>query len=497
MVKKKSELARIQKSQNQIIQELSDKDWLYNPVVYTQISGDFTLMQQRVLIGVIEQLQDRIKLSIDEQHKSGMWPSLFSPEEMLTNIELKIDARSLGIPHERYPDLKKALEALQGIKFGYAKKRGDRIVYAMGVLFHYIEMDVPDETIKRGGVERQRQRSTGKIRIKMDKENVQNFLSMSSGYAIHYAKIAQICKKQRTPRIYILLSFFRDSKAGTKTFAYQDFCNFLGIDDESYIAEKSKTNKDVKGTDNPFHKFSKVKSLILEPSKKELDAFNQAGKVDFSFDYEPIYENNRKKGNPDKIKFIIKKGPLGLQRDQEQYTRNKVRDFIDNMCDRYRQLKQYDLRELMTKLKPEWIDDFISFGYHDVKEMISQSRPDHEDSFVLITLESWIKRREREEQSKNNVGVMELEFDNNDNKQSAFREGEGWELWQQLIDSFDGSKRDNLLLVKYLGLYNGSFCIDATDELWALIDCDEVMTAARKVLKLSRFAPGIIRGKNM
>ena len=99
----------VTRGENSIIQDFRRSDWLYNPVVYTQISGDFTLMQQRVFIGVVEKLQDRILDSINEQKRTKQWPTLFSKEEMGENIDLRIDARLLGVPPERYPELKQAL----------------------------------------------------------------------------------------------------------------------------------------------------------------------------------------------------------------------------------------------------------------------------------------------------------------------------------------------------------------------------------------------------
>ena len=139
------------KGESSIMKDFRRSDWLYNPVVYTQISGDFTLMQQRVFIGVVEKLQDRILDSITEQKRTKQWPMLFSPAEMNENIDLRIDARSLGVPPERYPELKQALEQLMGMKFGYVKHRGKTTTYEMGVLFHYISMDVPDDLVKRNG----------------------------------------------------------------------------------------------------------------------------------------------------------------------------------------------------------------------------------------------------------------------------------------------------------------------------------------------------------
>ena len=407
------------KSNSSIVQDFRRSDWLYNPVIYTQISGDFTLMQQRVFIGVIEKLQDRIIDSISEQKRTKQWPMLFSKEEMGENIDIRIDARSLGVTPERYPELKQALEQLMGMKFGYVKHRGKTTTYEMGVLFHYIAMDIPDELVRRGGEMVPRTRSTGKIRIKMDKDNVNNFLSMAGGYTMHLARIAQICKKKRTPRIYIFLSFYRDSPQG-KSFDYKDFCAFLGIDDDSYVANcierlsKQLKNEEItksefaerraaiKETDNPFHKYNKVKSLVLEPSKKELDELCQQGKVDFTFTYEAIYENGRKKGNPDKIMFHMEKGRMGLERDRVVKEHNQQQFLMDKLVERYEGLDIYELMPLVRRVPTEKFEDFRDYCLKELPVLFEKTHRDRPANYVLTVIENWILalEKERKEQKK-------------------------------------------------------------------------------------------------
>ena len=404
----------VSRGENSIIQDFRRSDWLYNPVVYTQISGDFTLMQQRVFIGVVEKLQDRILDSINQQKRTKQWPTLFSKEEMGENIDLRIDARSLGVPPERYPELKTALEQLMGMKFGYVKHRGKTTTYEMGVLFHYISMDVPDELVKRNGEMVPRTRSTGKIRIKMDKDNVNNFLSMAGGYTMHIARIAQICKKKRTPRIYIFLSFYRDSSQG-KAFDYKEFCSFLGIDDDSYVANcidrlsKQLKNEEItkaefaeqraaiKETDNPFHKYNKVRSLVLEPSKKELDELCQTGQVDFTFTYEPVYENNRKKGNPDKILFHIEKGRMGLERDMVVKQHNQQQFLMDKLVERYEGLTVFDLMPVVRRVPVQWFDEFRDFALKELPNLFEKAHRDRPADYVQTVLLNWIDTREKEQ----------------------------------------------------------------------------------------------------
>lgn len=243
------------KSDNAIIRELRDQKWIYNPKVFAQVAGDFSLMHQRVLLGVLEKLQDRIAYSASEHQKNQqLWLPLFSPDEMNTSVDFEIDPRDIGVTPGHYPELAQALSDLIGLKMGWPKRKGNKTVYQFVSFFSRLEMPMTESGWR-----------TGKIRVKMDKENVNDFLSMERGYTDHIAKIAQFSKKQRTPRLYIYLSTFKYKKRDE--VEYPELCEFLGIDDESYVESHKAENPNVKPTDNPFHKFSKVKKLILDPSK--------------------------------------------------------------------------------------------------------------------------------------------------------------------------------------------------------------------------------------
>jgi len=297
------------------------------------------------------------------------------------------------------------------------KHRGKTTTYEMGVLFHYIAMDIPDELVRRGGEMVPRTRSTGKIRIKMDKDNVNNFLSMAGGYTMHLARIAQICKKKRTPRIYIFLSFYRDSPQG-KSFDYKDFCAFLGIDDDSYVANcierlsKQLKNEEItksefaerraaiKETDNPFHKYNKVKSLVLEPSKKELDELCQEGQVDFTFTYEAVYENGRKKGNPDKIIFHMEKGRMGLERDRVVKEHNQQQFLMDKLVERYENLDIFELMPLVRRVPTDKFEAFRDYCLKEIPILFEKAHRDRPANYVLTVIENWILAIEKEQKEQ-------------------------------------------------------------------------------------------------
>ena len=233
------------------------------------------------------------------------------------------------------------------------------------------------------------------------------------------ARITRISKKVRTPRIYQFLSSFQN--IGRKKVMYDDFCKFLGIDDETARADRlNKINQQLKDKEitqkeaneklealakweNPFRKFNKVKSQILEPAKLELDTFtapdvNPSDEIDFTFEYEPLYEGVSKRGNPSHLQFTIIKMRLALEHQHEQDMKRQRYALISNMCERYRDIKIYDLREIIKEVQDDDFDDFKDFVYIDVAKVIEKKQPDNAGAYALTMIENWIKDRKRKQQ---------------------------------------------------------------------------------------------------
>lgn len=374
--------------------DLIPKEWLYNPVVYSQISGDFSLMQQRVLVGILERLQERIKRGISYQKQLRIWPSLFDDDELNDNIVLEIDPRSLGVIPANYEYLQDALKALMKIQIGFPKKGKTKTRYVVAPLFARAEMPYYKD------------RKSGKIRIVMLKENVQDFFNLSMGYTIHLAKVAQLCQKKRTPRIYIFLSHCKDQ--GQKDVDYDEFCKFLGIDEDTAkldmitrldeqvkkgeITKKERTER-IEKWENPYRKFSKVKSLILEPSRKELDEFVRLGEIDFTFTYEPIYDQGRMRGNPSKILFAIVKGDLAIDFDKEKKRRESNRYFVEKMAAWCPDMKADDIRLMLEEIPVGDQDDFKTFCYGELRNKVEYKQPDDVASYSMALMEDWINNR--------------------------------------------------------------------------------------------------------
>ena len=113
MAKKKG--PAIVSSKNELVQTIANNrelDFILNPVSYTQIRGNFSLVQTNLMIAIIAQLQNRIR----EQLSVGESSFLFKPEDLSGNLlNFEIPLRDLGISPKKYDELEVACNTLLNV----------------------------------------------------------------------------------------------------------------------------------------------------------------------------------------------------------------------------------------------------------------------------------------------------------------------------------------------------------------------------------------------
>ena len=351
----------------------------------------------------------------------------------------------------------------------------------------------------------------------MLKENVQDFFNLSMGYAIHMAKVAQLCQKKRTPRIYIFLSSCRDE--GERYVGYEDFCKFLGIDEDTARADlitrldeqvkqgeisKKERNERLEKWENPYRKFTKVKSLILEPSRLELDELVRRGDIDFSFTYEPVYENDRKRGNPSKIHFKLIVGNLAVNLEEERSRHNSNRVFINTMLKRCGDFKVSELKDILSRVPQNDLDDFKDYCYKELRHRIEQIQPDNVAEYSYELMNDWLKKRktQRQRQEQQDLFIPHDSVTKTTPVETEYDAGAGIEKWKKLIDTYNGPAKSMLLRAEYLGLSSGCFYVRITEEdkkLWysmQFTEHSELQQLGRKILSLYGSTPSIFIAQN-
>ena len=451
-----------QEQQEQQEHGVMPREWLLNPVVFSQISGDFTILQQRIMAGVLYEMQDKILRSINEKEEGKQFPSLFSDAEMMgDSTTIEISPRKLGIIPEHYDYLEESLKDLANKRIGFPKAYKDKMNFVVAPLFARLEIPM--------GVNRR----TGKVKVVMLNENIRDFLSMDKGYTEYLARITLLSKKVRTPRIYSFLASFKD--AGHKKVDYKDFCKFLGIDDETARADRlNKINMQLKNGEitqkeanerlealtkweNPFRKWNKVQSQILDPTKLELDTFSDNDQIDITFEYEALHEDGKKRGNPSHIQFTVIKKRLALEHDAEKRVSRQRHLWVRTMCDWCRDFRAYELREMIVRVRDEELDDFVNYCYRDVRDAVEHKQPDNVAAYAMTMMENYVKNIERKRDAIRQTEQQPADMF--EVKEPIYDVGAGREQWEQLLTDYDGGLSDLLRRTAYLGLSYGMFYV--------------------------------------
>ncbi|MBR4187578.1 MAG: RepB family plasmid replication initiator protein [Bacteroidaceae bacterium] len=368
---------------NELVQQFSgsrDLDFILNPVSYTQIRGNFSLVQTNLMIAIIAQLQDRIR----EQLSMGEGTFLFKPEDLSGNLlHFEIPLKELGISPKKYGELEAACEALLHVDMSYKRyDEYERQWYDVKQnIFHRIEFPTAELNAEGERVAyKSGQRRKGFIKIDMVDESAREILNLRKGYTRHLKGITQLCRSPRTPRLYIYLSAWR--KIGSCTVNYIDLKEFFGV------LTFSKDRKRI--TENRYVKYGAFHRDVLDPVLKEMKKLSDEGKVEFCFEYEPVYPHGVSRGDPDSIRFTLIEGKMGQAQLHESYL-GKMRATL---------ITRYHLQPM------EWakLEDLIYDGL-DLKpqlaridKLVEEKQPDNVHAYVTEVLYRWLLEQQKSKQ---------------------------------------------------------------------------------------------------
>lgn len=378
MVKKKG--LAIVSTKNQLVQTIAnnrDLDFILNPVSYTQIRGNFSLVQTNLMIAIIAQLQNRIR----EQLSIGEKSFLFKPEDLSGNLlHFEIPLKELGISPKKYGELEAACEALMHVDMSY--KRFDEyegIEYNVKQnIFHKIEFPTAElnaageKVAYKGG-----QRRKGFIKIDMIDESAREILNLRKGYTRHLKGITSLCRSPRTPRLYIYLSAWR--KKGECTVNYIDLKEFFGV--------LTYSKDHLRIVENKYVKYGAFHRDVLDPVLKEMKKLSDEGKVEFFFEYEPVYPHGISRGDPDGIRFTIIEGKMGQAQQYESYL-GKMRAKL---------ITRYQLQPMeWTKLEDLIYDGLdLKSELERIDKLVEEKQPDNVHAYVTEVLYRWLLEQQK------------------------------------------------------------------------------------------------------
>ncbi len=274
--------------------------WLLQPIAVTMMRHDYSLIQIRILVTIVEFMQSRLHGILNQGQQQL---ELFGPEELDSDnrIEVKTLFKTLGEDPNHFPQLRQSLKMLAAIPVEIPYKTADGRSYLK--VTNLCDVYIPDDP---GLYEKY-------AVLKIDRTVAQRLVSLDLGYHRLGKQIVFACKNRYTQRIYMFIESWL-AKGGTRIKTIE-FRKMLRLE----------TN---------YKKFTDFTRRVLEPAKGELRQLAENGFCDCYFDYEKKYNNGQRGGEPDELVFHIYR-PKGKLDQQLKDVSQKQREVFAGMLVRY------------------------------------------------------------------------------------------------------------------------------------------------------------------
>lgn len=290
------EIVRIRKGHprtNLPVELPENPTWLKQPNVVTLMAGDFKTVQIRILIAVIEKLQNVIELSIQHLDKYGTsipceQLSLF--QEYSDRIRVDIAYRDLGVSPDQYKEVKSMVRKLISIPVEFDVKDPITGEESWAITGLFTKANIPKTPYSRG------------FSLEMDREVAKVFINVDRGFTRYIKEIALRAQSRYTIRMYMLISSWKE-KGGFSIYVDR-FRKFLKLEDK-------------------YPEFKDLYRRVIRPVYDDL--FEQA---DCWFEMAEVYRNSGD-SQPYKLNFKVVKSALSKKEEDLLKGQKKM---ITNFC---------------------------------------------------------------------------------------------------------------------------------------------------------------------
>ncbi len=272
---------------------IEEETWLLQPIAVTMMRHDYSLIQVRILVSVVENLQSILHGLLNNKRTREL--DLFRTDELDKDgrLPVKLPFKELGVDPNHYPQLRTSLKMLASIpiEIPYKTAEGRKYTKATNLCDVYIP---DDHTYNKYAI------------LKLDRGVAERLVSLDFGYHKLGKQIVFACKNRYTQRIYMFLESWLDK--GFASIKTLEFRKMLRLE-------------------NNYKKFSDFCRRVLEPAKTELKELAEKGYCDCYFDYEKKYNNGQRGGEPDVLLFHIYKPKNQLNAQLQQVTDIQRKNF--------------------------------------------------------------------------------------------------------------------------------------------------------------------------
>ena len=297
---------------------IEEETWLLQPIAVKMMRHDYSLIQVRILVSIVESLQSILHGILNNKRSPQL--DLFKTKELDEDgrMPIKLPFKELGVDPNHYPQLRTSLKMLAAIpvEIPYKTSEGRKYTKATNLCDVYIPED----------------RSYNKYAIlKLDRSVAERLVSLDFGYHRLGKQIVFACKNRYTQRIYMFIESWVDK--GRTVIKTLEFRKMLRLE-------------------NNYKKFSDFCRRVLEPAKQELKELADKGFCDCYFDYEKKYDHGQRGGEPDELVFQIFRAKNKMDAQLEQMNEMQRRQF-QQMLIQYFDFTQPNAKSMAERITAE------------------------------------------------------------------------------------------------------------------------------------------------
>ena len=297
---------------------IEEETWLLQPIAVTMMRHDYSLIQVRILVSIVESLQSILHGILNNKRSPQL--DLFKTKELDEDgrMPITLPFKELGVDPNHYPQLRTSLKMLAAIpvEIPYKTSEGRKYTKATNLCDVYIPED----------------RSYNKYAIlKLDRSVAERLVSLDFGYHRLGKQIVFACKNRYTQRIYMFIESWVDK--GRTVIKTLEFRKMLRLE-------------------NNYKKFSDFCRRVLEPAKQELKELADKGFCDCYFDYEKKYDHGQRGGEPDELVFQIFRAKNKMDAQLEQMNEMQRRQF-QQMLIQYFDFTQPNAKSMAERITAE------------------------------------------------------------------------------------------------------------------------------------------------
>ena len=283
---------------------IENETWLLQPIAVTMMRHDYSLIQIRILVSIVEHMQEKLH---EVLNKRLMEPTIFAPTELANDgrLEVRIYFKGLVDPNH-YPQLRESLKLLASVpvEIPYKTPEGRNYLKVTNLCDVYIPTDT-------GIYEKY-------AILKLDPLVAERIVNLNLGYHRLGKEIVFTCKNRYTQRIYMFIESWikKGAMTGRAVIKTLDFRKMLRLE-------------------NSYGKFSDLCRRVLDPAKEELQSMAENGFCDCYFDYDKKYDHGQRGGEPDELIFNIFRPKNGSGSAMETVSELQRKAFADMLTRSY------------------------------------------------------------------------------------------------------------------------------------------------------------------